>query len=268
MLILVCLLTQRPAFSAGIALVDGFESGSVNAPWSKDGARNMCSVTWRALDGGTPHSGNSMLICNWNGTVPWDDPNAYTTLVLPQSTWRYQSEFFIRLWLRYDQDVTHSYGGKVLRLDPNDKLDSFYIIAQMNSPGGPAQCVWELLNGAQGPSYWGAQTSLGDHSWHKVEIYVRASAQHDGIARVWIDGSLRQEVTNAVTVTAGRSWGPLYLMSNWSNNPGWDHGANNHVYWDDIEVYTDMANGASGRMSDASISGGIVPGAPTAVAVH
>ncbi len=45
-------------------------------------------------------------------------------------------------------------------------------------------------------------------------------------------------------------------MSNWSNMPGWEHGANNHIYWDDIEMYTDTGVGGTGQMSDASIQGG------------
>jgi hypothetical protein len=81
---------------------------------------------------------------------------------------------------------------------------------------------------------------------------------------VWIDGGLKQEATHIVTVAPGHQWGPLYLMSNWSNNPGWEHGASNHVYWDDIEVYTDAGSGGSGNMSDATISAGSGDAQPAA----
>jgi hypothetical protein len=247
-----CVAAAGASHGAGRVFSDDFESGNVNK-WTADGTRAMCTVVQRGVDAGTPHGGSHMMQCNWNDTVPWNDPNNYSTVVLPQRAWNYNSEFLIRLWLRYDSDVTHVYGSKVLRLDPNDSLDGLYIIPQMNEPGGPAQIVWEFFNGVQGPVFWGRGTALGDHNWHKLEIYVKASPTANGTARVWIDGSLKLEVTNAVTVAAGHTWGPLYLMSNWSNNP---HGANNHVYWDDVEVYTDTGTGASGNMADATITGG------------
>ena len=170
--------------------------------------------------------------------------------------WPYKSEFLLRLWVKYDQDVSHTYGGKVLRFFPRTHLDQYVLIAQMRTAGGPAQSAWLAFNGVQGPTYWGAGMPLGNHAWHKLEIYVKASTSADGIARVWFDGDLKQEVTNTVTVAPGKSWGPLYLMSNWSNNPGWEHGANNHIYWDDVEMYTDTGVGGTGQMSDASIHGG------------
>ena len=249
------LAASRASDGAGRVFSDDFESGNLSK-WSTDGTHSRCTLVQSALDGGTVHGGTHMMQCNWNGTVAWKDPNAYSTMVLPQSAWNYSSEFFIRLWVRYDSDVNHTDGGKLLRLDPNDNLESFYIGAQMNSGGGPAFIFWELISGAPGPEFWGSGTPLGDQRWHKVEIYMKASASADGILRVWIDGSLKQQATNIVTVAAGHKWGPLYLMSNWSNNPGWEHGASNHVYWDDIEVYTDAGSGASGNMSDATISGG------------
>jgi hypothetical protein len=248
--------------AAGRVFSDDFESGNLSK-WSADGARSMCTVVQSALDGGTVHGGTHMMQCNWNGIVPWDDPNAYTSVVLPQSAWNYSSEFFIRLWLRYDRDVSHTDGGKVLRLYPDDHLDGFFMGARMNA-GGVALLSWDHINGAQGPVFWGSGAPLGDQRWHKVEIYVNASTSANGILRIWIDGSLKQEATHIVSVSAGHQWGPLYLMSNWSNNPGWEHGASNHVYWDDIEVYTDAGSGASGNMSDATISAepGTQPAAP------
>jgi hypothetical protein len=254
--------------AAGRVFYEDFESGNLSK-WSADGARSMCTVVQSALDGGTVHGGTHMMQCNWNGVVAWNDPNAETKVVLPQSAWNYRSEFLIRLWLRYDSDVAHTDGGKVLRLYPNDWLDGFFMGAQMNH-GGVAFLMWDHVNGAQGPVFWGSGAPLGDQRWHKVEIYVKASTSADGILRVWIDGSLKQEATNLVTVAAGHQWGPLHLMSNWSNNPGWEHGASNHVYWDDIEIFTDAGSGASGNMSDATISAGsgTQPAAPQDLTVH
>jgi hypothetical protein len=259
----------RTSYAAGRAFSDDFESGNVNK-WSADTPRALCKVVQTARDGGSPHGGSNMLECNWNGTVAWNDPNAFSTVQLPQKVWPYTNEFLVRAWVRLDADVSHAFGSKLMRLDPNDMLDSFILDAQMNQAAGPALITWELINGAQGPESWGDGTALGDHKWHKIEIYMNARSTPTGTARVWIDGTLRLEVKNAVTVAPGHTWGPLILTSNWSNNPGWEHGANNHIYWDDIEVYTDSGSGASGNMADASvtaISGG-APSAPRSVSVN
>lgn len=261
-LLVAYLVAAPPADAAGLVFSDDFESGNLGK-WSKEGTHDMCTVVQRAMDGGMPHSGQNMMQCNWNGTVAWNDPQRYSTVELPQSAWRYQSEFLIRLWLRYDNDVTHNPGNKVLRLYPNERrggqiVSDFFMNAQMEAPGGPALFAWNAINGKQGPTFWGGRdTPLGDHNWHKVEIYMKASPQADGVARVWIDGKLRQEVTNLATIAEGyHNWGPLCLMSNWASNPGWEHGPNNHVYWDDVEIYTDTGSGALGQMSDASIKAG------------
>ena len=269
-LVAACGLGADPAHSAGLAFADDFEGGTLRNSWTKDGVRSMCTVVERARDGGAPHSGTNMLECNWNGTVAWDNPDAYSTVALPQKEWEYKSEFFIRLWLRYDNDVSHSQGGKVFRLYPPDPVvvDDFYLVAQMNYPGGPAIIKWGRLNGQEGPVFWGQGTSLGDHNWHKIEIYMKATPTPDGITKVWLDGTLRQELTKIATVAPGHTWGPMHLMSNWSNNPGWEHGADNHVYWDDVEVYTDTSTGATGNMSDASIVGPLMPSAPNHVVVQ
>ena len=124
----------------------------------------------------------------------------------------------------------------------------------MNSPGGPALITWERINGKQGPQFWGRDTPLGDHKWHKIEIYVSARPTPTGNSRVWIDGNLRLQVTNAITVAEGRTWGPLFLTSNWTSNPGWEHGENNHLYWDDVEIYSDNGADATGNMSDATVT--------------
>src|SRR6185437_7206968 len=180
-LVSACGLGVGSAHAAGLAFSDDFESGTTSK-WSKDGIHTMCTVVAEARDGGTPHGGSNMLECNWNGTATWNGPDAQSTLMLPQSAWEYKSEFFIRIWLRYDKDVTHSMGGKVLRLYPPDVLDDFFIVAQMNLSGGPAMIDWGMLSGKQGKVFWGEGTSLGDHNWHKIEVYMKASPTTDVIA--------------------------------------------------------------------------------------
>jgi hypothetical protein len=252
-----CIAGSSGSQAAGLVFSDGFESGNAKR-WDSDGDRDRCTVVNTAHDGGAPHSGDWMLECNWNGTLPWNDHAWYSTMVLSQSAWKYSNEFLIRLWLRLDADVDHVNGDKLLRLYPHDDLESFFLAAQMDQAGGPIFVSWEKINGEDGPVSWGRGTQLGDTRWHKVEIYVKHNSREakDGAVRVWLDSKLVQESTHIKTVADGKKWGPLHLMSNWSNNPGWAHDATNHVYWDDIEIYTDLGSGATGQMADATIGGG------------
>jgi len=111
----MCVVGVGAAHAAGLVFSDDFESGTVSK-WSADAMRSMCTVVQVAVDGGTPHGGKNMLKCNWNGAVAWDSPDSVSTVSLPQVAWKYTSEFFIRLWLRYDNDVAHTMGSKALRL--------------------------------------------------------------------------------------------------------------------------------------------------------
>jgi hypothetical protein len=64
-----------------------------------------------------------------------------------------------------------------------------------------------------------------------------------------------REWRNPSGTLGGRREG-LNLPSNWSSNPGWEHDAVNNVYFDDVEIYSDMGTGATGSMADASITVG------------
>lgn len=257
LLMVIACVSVTSAHAAGRVFYDNFESGNTNQ-WSTDEPHNKCVVVSAAHDTGAPHSGNKMLECNWNGTVAWNDPASYSTVVLPQESWKYSREFLIRLWLRYDADVDHVNGNKVLRLYPwsNDHLDSFYVAAHMDWAGQPLFLYWEWINGSPGPEFWGQGTHLGDTMWHKLEIYVKhnETGKSDGALKVWLDGALVQQAANIASIGPGSSWGPLYLVSNWTTIPGWEHDANNHVYWDDVEIFSDLGTGGVGQMSDASIS--------------
>ena len=44
----------------------------------------------------------------------------------------------------------------------------------------------------------------------------------------------------------------FYITSNWADA----HDAANHIYFDEIEIYSDTGTGATGLMSDATISSG------------
>lgn len=241
------------SYAAGLVFQDGFEDGTANR-WSEDSGRNKCTVVRTALDGKAPQNGSYMLQCNWNGVVAWNDPASYETVAL--KSWNYSSEFLIRAWVRAGADVDHKFGSKWLRLYSSGAVNSFILDGQMEGSGGPIYSNIEKVDGVtvNYNNYGGA--SLGDTAWHKIELYFKQGLSNNAIVRVWVDGSLEHQKTG-FSSNPGNKWYPLYLMSNWSSNtPEWEHDANNHVYWDNIEVYSDSGSGATGLMSDASIDDG------------
>jgi hypothetical protein len=105
-----------------------------------------------------------------------------------------------------------------------------------------------------GSTFWGNGSDAANGAWHKVEVYFKVDASA-GIIRMWEDGVKVWEETNADTTLT--TWTPFYIGSNWSGASGCcDHDANNHMYWDDFEVYSDTGTGANGLMSAATISSG------------
>jgi hypothetical protein len=266
LLLAVFCLPPAPGFAAGVVFSDGFEDGTTNK-WQKDAFRDLCPVVERSVDGVLPHSGRFMLECNWNGLVPWSNSAAFSTVTL--SAWPYHSEFLVRLWVRFASDVTPHAGSKILRLYPNDgKMDELAVQPDMGAHG-LIEFLW-ILNKKQMPSFWGNGHIIGDGKWHRLEIYLKENhlGASDGVVRVWLDGALLQELANEVTIAPSDHWGSLHVMSNWSNNPGWDHGANNHVNWDDIQIFSDSGTGASGNMGDATVKYAGEPDAPKRVTIQ
>lgn len=254
---LVYLSSFGDALAASRVFWDDFESGTV-AKWTKNGQRDLCSVVKRSVDNATPHGGAYMAECNWNGAVAWDDPASFSTLNLP--SWPYAKEFMIRFWVRAASDNAHTYGAKFFRLYPaNPNINQVIFDFQFDSqPNEGIMATWTV--DSQTSVFWGGKVVLGgDAAWHKLELYIKendAGAQN-GVIRLWQDGVFRTEVLNLKTAALNMKWTGLFLMSNWTNNgPLWLHGANNHVEWDDIEIFSDVDSGdpVSGQLSDASVT--------------
>jgi len=239
------------ANAAGRVFFDDFESGTTSK-WTPVPNGNNCKAVKSSVDGVASHSGSFNAECNWNGVVSWQDAQAYSSMELTK--WDYNREFLIRFWLRYSSDFDHKAGAKALRLYPGD--DSFYLGAQMERTGGPLFIYFESINGSSGPISYGDGTIFGDGKWHRVDIYIKhnTAGASDGTVKVFRDGVVQVQGTNIVTAKAGSKWYPMAVMSNWSSNPGWEHDASNHVYWDDFEIFSDMGTGASsGTMADGTI---------------
>ena len=173
----------------------------------------------------------------------------YDSLTIPTSN--YSNELFIRVRVRLDSDHDTSFGSakKLLRMfywDGNSATykDSFEVVY-----GGAFGYQCNSGNGGDCNAYWG--DASGDNtgtpgSWHKVEQYFNSAT---GQVKIWHDGVL---VKDQMVGKTGNKWTPFYLTSNWSDA----HDASNHVYFDEVEVYSDNGTGASGSLSNATVSGG------------
>jgi hypothetical protein len=222
----------------GLVFSDGFESGNTNQ-WSADDFRNKCVVTSSSIDGRAPLSGVKMVECNWNGLVAWNAPDAYSTLKL--GSFSANQEFLVRVWARVASDKDAKDGAKLMRLDA---LPGYSFIIEVQADR-TLKAHWEIVNGATGPSVcWGCGT-IADGNWHQIEVYEGPSG-----GKLWVDNSLVYTRSTRANITSV----PLYLLSNWSNNPGWEHDAANHVNFDSIEVYSDQGSGATGSMSAGTIA--------------
>lgn len=224
------------SYAAGRVFYDGFESGNTNL-WAQDDYRNRCQVVTSAADGvAGPFAGKYIARCNWNGKKAWNDAAAYESLTL--TSIKYSKKLFYRVRVRVDKNLerTSNSATKILRiysnLDTHD--DIFKGAAGLKN------------DSTSGPTYWGdapGDNSSSSSSWHKVEYYLDKGT---GTFKIWHDDILVRNDTNGFT---GNPY-PYYLTSNWSDA----HDDKNYVYFDEVEVFSDSGSGASGSMSDGTIS--------------
>lgn len=244
------LVLASSSHAAGRVFYDGWESGNTNL-WSQADGRNLCTVVASSTDGvAGPYAGTKMARCNWNGTVAWSDVAAVEILGINSIS--YTNEVFFRLHFRRDNNLemdTNS-GTKVFRW-ANSSGPQVDLWSEFK--GGPGLFEGGVLWGQEIITYWGGNdTAASSTSWHKAEYYFNHTT---GAHKVWHDSILTR---NDVTTPAATRLYPFYITSNWAD----PHDAVNHVYFDEVEIYSDTGTGATGLMSDASISGGGGGGPP------
>lgn len=231
--------------AAGRVFLDDFEDDTTSK-WSQDDFRNKCTVVTSAADGiAGPYAGSRMVRCNWNGTVAWNDPAAYSTLKL--STNNYTDELFIRTRIRVDQNVNME--GKLLRIYYSSGGVYHDLFGAVHAGANSLTNAANVTTGAL-PTYWGGANgdkTQDSSSWHKVEYYFKRST---GTLKVWHDGVLIRNDTGKNFDNV--KWSPFYLLS----NAAAPFDSSNYVYFDNVEVFSDLGSGASGSMADASITAG------------
>ncbi|MBS0168638.1 MAG: hypothetical protein JSR29_21380 [Nitrospira sp.] len=247
LILLSSLALWDTSYAAGQVFYDGFEDGSTNK-WLQDDYRNRCTVVTSAADGiKGPDSGSRMARCNWNGTVAINGPTAYESLKIGSVP--YTNEIFYRFRLRIDKNVERTDGSplKMLRIfywtgDQATYRDMFADSVLGNSLSNRGNVGATTL-----PTYWGGASgdnSGSSDSWHTVEYYFNHTT---GQIKVWHDNVLIR--SNSVSM-GSQKWLPFYLTSNYADS----HDATNYVYFDNIEIYSDAGTGATGLMSDGTIS--------------
>jgi hypothetical protein len=268
------------ASAATLVFADDFDSGTWSSAWALDtGYASWPNVVSSALDGGPgPKSGTKMLALNWNGNVAWNDPRNRSGLVLPN--WNYAKEFFVRFWIRVDKDFGAQ--GSSFYNDPGDGLGTGCKLFRWNDFGSTGDYAVPFMQGGYLHEQWavddftgqGAGTPAGnyivnvwqsdqnptdgsrllDRKWHLIETYVLQD-RVNGVVKRWQDGHLQWQFNGKTSNSANAPYYPWYLASNWSTNPGWGHGSNNHIYIDSIQIFSDSNSGvpATGVMSAATI---------------
>ena len=240
---------------------EGYALGNMTLPtangyWQSDSGRLAPDVVSSSLDGVTgPHSGTKMCRLNYD-TLRGTTLNEYTSIQQNPSGISYTNELFYRYWIRFDADHGISPPGteaKFARIFTTSPVynDVFYDFA--GSPSAPEFDLVVLVNGGYigGKTYISTPTAFTQ--WQKMEMYLNFST---GTLRVWLNGN-QVFTTSGANLSAGR-WLDFYPQSNWGavNNDGYRNGSNNHMYFDDLEIFSDVGTGATGLMSNASIQAG------------
>ena len=261
-ILLSALAVTEVSYAAGRIFYDGFESGSVSQwPNDKIAPDPPCIVVTTATDGVLgPKAGAHMARCNYDGS----GSNRFSTLNVDTSN--YTNELFLRMWMRLDNNVDRTTDTNAFKLLRYFQTAGTYhdLFEVAGHPQEAFNNAGNSSNSGTLPTYWGGAS--GDHtnnpsSWHKIEYYFNQSA---GAVKVWHDGIL---IRNDSGFTfAGVKWTDFYVGSNGDLGSS---DTTNHWYLDEFEVYSDDGTGATGTMSNATITqGGSADTTPPAAPVN
>ena len=272
-ILLSALMVTDILYAAGRQRFDDFESyplGQLSLPtangyWRSDSGRIPPDIVSSAADAGVgPHSGSKMARFNYDTTLAWPSLNIFSSMQSANtSSIIVNDEFFYRMWVRHDANcgrVDLGSGKKFMRIYSGNGAQSNDLITDFITSNGFTNFGNDSGGAALMPTYWGGS---GDFSatnsvtqWVKVEYYFKFST---GTVKVWTDGALRRNDTGRNLTfwgTHGDGWKDFYPQSNWGDveNNGYRHGTTNYMYVEDFEVYSDVGTGATGLMSDATIT--------------
>ena len=223
-------LLTNVCFAASRVFYENFDDGNAN-----EFDRHTALVV-----SATPHSGGYCGRANWNSQQSTSD--------FMVSSWDYDQETFIRFWIRIDPNCEAEEGAKFLRLGfDGGNSDTYH---EVNTGTGGVHRPW-YVNGKCVLDVYGG--SLGLSSWTKYEIYIKHDTNDsNGELKVWINDQLVAKYNgwHGDTFDGTEKWYPLHLPSNWVHRGP----EPNYVYFDDVEIYSDIGSGAIGSMADGTIT--------------
>ena len=227
--------------AASRVFYDGFEDGTADL-WGVDGSHPKGEVLTTAYDGGAASAGTYFAAINW-------DASTFSALKL--NSWSYTNEMFIRMYWRLDSDMDDEDNAKFMRLgfDGGNTDVTFTRSGTTN-----VKQEWYVAGGLE-LNCWASNFSFQDRNWHKVEIYIKHDTDGtDGILSVWKDDILADTGCyphTGDTFNGSEYWYPWHFPSNWTH--AGSHDANNHLYMDEVEIFSDQGTGATGSMADGTI---------------
>lgn len=244
-------LSAIEATAAGRVFFDDSEAGNTNL-WNQDGTHPRCTSVTTAADGlQGPYAGSRMIRCNADG-VGGD----YETLASPSFT--APNEVLYRYRVRVDSNHDDTFGSthKLSRIftfngDTGAFVDTYSMVPGLGNHGMYNDM---LVDGARGGGslYWGdavGDTTANPATWHTIEYYLNKTT---GVGRVWHDDILvRDHTFGPIAGELGEN-GDFYITSNWEDS----HDATNYVYFDNVEIFTNLGTGGVGSMSDGTMTQG------------
>jgi len=259
------------AFAAGgRVFYDGFESGSFAAGWA-DGYADGAGIIDPAGNQGhdntvLPVAGQRQMEC-WYGT---SGTNTWYCRFIPIDT-LYTNEVFVRIWVRLDQDVQSDQGSMahLIRFYGEGSGGATEVVTSILGGGNvlfQTDAVWQSVWPSNSPVTTPFNPGIGDRKWHKYEQYIN-NATH--VYKIWQDDVLLASMSEPQITVHFPAFLPLH---NWGSPKPTDN--NTHVYFDEVEVFSDLGTGGSGSMANGDITQGggpppdtTPPAAPTGVTI-
>jgi hypothetical protein len=227
---------------------NGWENGF--GEWRQDGTRDVPEIVSSGALAGT-----KCLSMNWNGTVEWNAHNRFQTLKLPW--FPYTNEVFTRAYFKVAADVDNppdGTGPKFFKWGAGTLKEIYHSLLMdgvrlFEAPNSPDGGLTKRMS-----SFWGSENGslYPRETWVKIEHYMSGD-----LIRLWVDDVLCKEWK--IDTNVGGTWFPLILGSNWSGGGmvnGRVHDQNNHIFVDEIEIYTDAESGTPtfGSMREGTIT--------------
>lgn len=255
-----CIVDSTNRMWVHVGVIDGTvgvtQSGSLGAGWASgfaDGDGTVPAANNQGHDGlYAPVAGSRMFECSY-GTAGTD---TWFCNYIPINA-LYTNEMMIRIWIRADTDVQGNQGSMahLLRLYQGGANASDILTSMIGDSSGNeantlmiADALWGGVRPANSPQYYQWNSGIGNHQWHKYEMYLNNSTN---VYKLWEDDVLIMSVSDPMVTFHFQNFIPMH---NWGSPKPTDN--NTHFYFDEVEVYSDTGTGGIGSMAAGTMTQG------------